>query len=84
LKSCRKHLVFARSNATQLARLEVHGAELPAFSGRYRPKTRKLPRTSSRATLWITRGPKDEMFSYTDIKQAPWYVVNADNKECAR
>jgi polyphosphate kinase 2 len=27
---------------------------------------------------------KDEMFSYTDIKQAPWYVVNADNKECAR
>ena len=27
---------------------------------------------------------KDEMFAYTDIKQAPWYVVNADNKECAR
>ena len=27
---------------------------------------------------------KDEMFSYTDIKQAPWYVVNADNKKCAR
>jgi polyphosphate kinase 2 len=27
---------------------------------------------------------KDEMFKYTDIKQAPWYVVNADNKECAR
>jgi polyphosphate kinase 2 (PPK2 family) len=27
---------------------------------------------------------KDEMFQYTDIKQAPWYVVNADNKECAR
>jgi len=27
---------------------------------------------------------KDEMFSYTDIKQAPWYVVNADNKLCAR
>jgi polyphosphate kinase 2 len=27
---------------------------------------------------------KDEMFSYTDIKQAPWYVVNADNKMCAR
>ena len=27
---------------------------------------------------------KDEMFLYTDIKQAPWYVVNADNKKCAR
>jgi polyphosphate kinase len=27
---------------------------------------------------------KDEMFSYTDIKQAPWYVVNADDKQCAR
>jgi polyphosphate kinase 2 len=27
---------------------------------------------------------KDEMFSHTDIKQAPWYVVNADNKLCAR
>jgi len=27
---------------------------------------------------------KDEMFSYTDIKQAPWYVVNADNKRRAR
>lgn len=27
---------------------------------------------------------KDEMFAYTDIKQAPWYVVNADEKECAR
>ena len=27
---------------------------------------------------------KDEMFSHTDIKQAPWYVVNADDKLCAR
>lgn len=27
---------------------------------------------------------KDEMFSHTDIKQAPWYVVNADDKERAR
>jgi polyphosphate kinase 2 len=27
---------------------------------------------------------KDEMFHYTDIKQAPWYVVNADNKRRAR
>jgi polyphosphate kinase 2 len=27
---------------------------------------------------------KDEMFKYTDIKQAPWYVVNADVKMHAR
>jgi polyphosphate kinase len=27
---------------------------------------------------------KDEMFAFTDIKQAPWFVVNADNKQCAR
>ncbi len=27
---------------------------------------------------------KDEMFAHTDIKQAPWYVVNADQKMCAR
>ncbi len=26
---------------------------------------------------------KDEMFAYTDIKQAPWYVVNADDKRRA-
>ena len=27
---------------------------------------------------------KDEMFAYTDIKQARWYVVNADDKKKAR
>ena len=27
---------------------------------------------------------KDEMFAVTDIKQAPWHVVNAENKKCAR
>jgi len=27
---------------------------------------------------------KDAMFASTDIKQAPWYVVNADNKPLAR
>jgi len=27
---------------------------------------------------------KDEMFKYTDIKQAPWYVVPSDNKKRAR
>ncbi len=27
---------------------------------------------------------KDEIFAHTDIKQAPWYVVNADVKKRAR
>ena len=27
---------------------------------------------------------KDEMFSYTDIREAPWYVVDANNKKAAR
>jgi polyphosphate kinase len=27
---------------------------------------------------------KDEMFAHTDIKQAPWYVVDADNKNTSR
>ena len=27
---------------------------------------------------------KDEMFEITDSKMSPWYVVNAENKKCAR
>jgi hypothetical protein len=27
---------------------------------------------------------KDDMFSYTDTKQSPWYVVEADDKRRAR
>ena len=27
---------------------------------------------------------KDDMFAYTDIKEAPWWVVDADNKKLAR
>jgi hypothetical protein len=36
-------------------------------------------------TRWVEYSKaKDEMFAHTDIKQAPWYVVNADDKKCAR
>jgi polyphosphate kinase 2 len=36
-------------------------------------------------TRWVEYSrAKDEMFAHTDIKQAPWYVVDADNKMCAR
>ena len=27
---------------------------------------------------------KDEMFSYTDTKQSPWYVVDSDDKKRAQ
>jgi len=38
----------------------------------------------SRARWFEYSKAKDEMFGYTDIKQAPWYVVNADDKKRAR
>ena len=35
--------------------------------------------------LWVEYSrAKDLMFAHTDIKQAPWYVVNADDKRRAR
>jgi len=36
-------------------------------------------------SLWMEYSKaKDEMFSYTDTKQCPWYVVNGDDKKRAR
>lgn len=36
-------------------------------------------------TRWVEYSrAKDEMFKYTDIKQAPWWVVNSDDKKRAR
>ncbi|WP_321372371.1 polyphosphate kinase 2 [uncultured Desulfuromusa sp.] len=36
-------------------------------------------------SLWVEYSmAKDEMFSHTDIKQAPWYVVDGDVKKRAR
>jgi polyphosphate kinase 2 len=36
-------------------------------------------------TRWVEYSrAKDEMMAHTDIKQALWYVVNADDKKCAR
>ena len=36
-------------------------------------------------TKWVEYSKaKDEMFKYTDIKQAPWYVVSANDKKRAR
>jgi len=38
----------------------------------------------SRARWQAYSKAKDEMFAHTDIKQAPWYVVNGDVKKRAR
>ncbi len=36
-------------------------------------------------TRWVDYSmAKDQMFAHTDIKQAPWFVVNSDNKKLAR
>lgn len=36
-------------------------------------------------THWVDFSKaKDEMFAYTDTKQSPWWVVNADDKKSAR
>ncbi len=36
-------------------------------------------------TRWVDYSmAKDQMFRHTDIKQAPWYVVNGDDKKRAR
>jgi polyphosphate kinase len=36
-------------------------------------------------TKWVEYSKaKDEMFSYTDTKESPWYVVEADDKRRAR
>ena len=36
-------------------------------------------------TKWVDYSrAKDKMFKYTDIKEAPWHVVDADDKKKAR
>jgi polyphosphate kinase 2 len=43
------------------------------------------PMDLSSRSRWVEYSrAKDEMFKYTDIKQAPWWVVNSDNKLRAR
>src|SRR5205807_7549353 len=58
------------------------------FQGRIKDPTKRWklsPMDLEARARWVEYSrAKDEMFKYTDIKQAPWYVVNADDKECAR
>lgn len=58
------------------------------FQKRMKDRTRswKLsPMDVESRSRWIEYSKaKDTMFAHTDIKQAPWYVVKADVKKCAR
>lgn len=58
------------------------------FQRRIHDRTRRWklsPMDLEARARWVEYSKaKDQMFAFTDIKQAPWYVVNADNKELAR
>jgi polyphosphate kinase len=58
------------------------------FQARISDPTRRWklsPMDMQSRTRWVEYSKaKDEMFAHTDIKQAPWYVINADNKMTAR
>ena len=58
------------------------------FQGRISDPTKRWklsPMDLQSRTRWVEYSmAKDEMFRHTDIKQAPWYVVAADEKKRAR
>jgi polyphosphate kinase len=58
------------------------------FQARINDPTRRWklsPMDLNSRARWVEYSrAKDEMFAHTDIKQAPWFVVNADNKMTAR
>ena len=58
------------------------------FQDRIRDRTKRWklsPMDLESRGRWLEYSKaKDNMFAYTDIKQAPWFVVDADNKRRAR
>jgi polyphosphate kinase 2 len=58
------------------------------FKDRMRDPTKRWklsPMDLQSRAKWVEYSKaKDLMFAYTDFKQAPWHVVNADCKMCAR
>ncbi|CAD7847540.1 MAG: Polyphosphate kinase 2 (EC 2.7.4.1) [Olavius algarvensis Gamma 3 endosymbiont] len=58
------------------------------FQGRIKDPTKRWklsPMDVESRNKWVEYSKaKDQMFAHTDIKQAPWYVVNADVKKHAR
>ncbi len=58
------------------------------FQARLTDRTKRWklsPMDLASRSKWVDYSrAKDEMFTHTDIKQAPWYVVDADDKKRAR
>ncbi|TNF88149.1 MAG: polyphosphate kinase 2 [Gammaproteobacteria bacterium] len=58
------------------------------FQGRIKDPTKRWklsPMDLESRKMWVEYSKaKDQMFAHTDIKQAPWFVVNADIKKHAR
>ncbi len=58
------------------------------FQGRIKDRTKRWKLSEmdiESRSKWVEYSKaKDIMFAHTDIKQAPWYVVNADDKRRAR
>ena len=58
------------------------------FQGRMKDPTKRWkisPMDLESRRRWVEYSrAKDEMFAHTDVKPVPWYVVNADDKKCAR
>ena len=58
------------------------------FQGRINDPTKRWklsPMDLQSRSRWLDYSKaKDDMFAHCDIKQAPWYVVNADDKKRAR
>jgi polyphosphate kinase len=58
------------------------------FQARLEDRTKRWklsPMDVASRAKWVDYSrAKDEMFAHTDIKQAPWYVVDADDKRRAR
>jgi polyphosphate kinase 2 len=58
------------------------------FQGRITDRTKRWklsPMDLESRAQWVEYSKaKDDMMNHTDIKQAPWYVVNADDKKRAR
>jgi len=69
---------FSVSDAEQEARFQARAAD-PLKRWKLSPMDFK-----SREKWVEFSKAKDEMFSYTDIREAPWYTIEADDKKRAR
>jgi len=78
---------FLRS-CPNFERMLIHDEQENRFQKRLKDPTKiwKLsPMDIESRSRWVEYSKaKDEMFSYTDTKQSPWWVVNADDKRRAR